>query len=38
MKRELAHQYELGLAMLKGVVGETPEDTWLYTDDVKEAA
>ena len=38
MKRELASQYEIALTMLKGVVDETEEDTWLYTDEVKEAA
>ena len=38
MRRELASQYEIALTMLKGVVEETEEDTWLYTDELKEAA
>jgi hypothetical protein len=38
MKRELASQYRIALTMLKGVIGETEEDTWLYTDETKEAA
>ena len=38
MKRELASQYRIALTMLKGVVNETEEDTWLYTDETKEAA
>lgn len=38
MKRELARQYEIALTMLRGVVEETGEDTWLYTDETKEAA
>ena len=38
MKRELANQYENAFTMLKGVIEETTDDTWSYTDDVKEAA
>lgn len=38
MKRELSHQYAIALTMLKGVVNETEDVTWLYTDTVKEAA
>jgi hypothetical protein len=38
MKRELASQYKTALTMLRGVVNETEEDAWLYTDETKEAA
>lgn len=38
MKSELANQYRIALAMLRGVIAETAEDTWVYTDEVKEAA
>ena len=38
MKRELANQYGYAFTMLRKVVEETTEDTWWYTDDVKEAA
>jgi hypothetical protein len=38
MKSELASQYRIALAMLRGVIAETAEDTWVYTDEVKEAA
>ena len=37
MKRELASQYGIALTMLKGVLQETSERLWAYTDDRKEA-
>ena len=38
MKSELARQYEIALTMLKGVIDETDEDIWHYSDDSKDAA
>ncbi len=38
MKRELANQYNYALTMLKDVVNETDDSTWLYSDEKKVAA
>ena len=38
MKDAFASQYEIALTMLKGVIDETEDDTWLYADASKEAA
>jgi hypothetical protein len=38
MQRELANQYRLALTMLRGVVAETDERTWLAADERQSAA
>ncbi len=38
MKSELLSQYTYALTTLKAVVGETKDDLWFYTDEIKEAA
>lgn len=38
MKQELANQYRYALTMLKGVVNETDEATWIDTDEKQKVA
>jgi len=38
MKTEFISQYTFALTMLKGVVNETDDATWLFTDEKKVAA